>query len=34
MRYFEFIDDKSSKFWEIYNSWNTEPSLLKLDSVE
>ena len=29
MRYFEFINDKSSKFWEIYNSWNTEPSYIE-----
>ena len=29
MRYFEFIDDKSSKFWEIYNSWNTEPQYIE-----
>ena len=29
MRYFELIDDKSSKFWEIYNSWNTEPQYIE-----
>ena len=29
MRYFEFIDGNSSKFWEIYNSWNTEPSYIE-----
>ena len=29
MRYFELINDKSSKFWEIYNSWNTEPQYIE-----
>ena len=24
MRYFELVDNKSAKFWEIYNYWNED----------
>ena len=30
MRYFEYIDDKSSKFWEIHNHWNSDKTYIEV----
>ena len=30
MRYFEYIDEKSNKFWEIHNHWNADKTYIEV----